>query len=299
MMNYGEFIEVFKSKLMESLPEKFLGWEFTVVKVLKANEIIEELTFRSPNSDGDEVPALPLVDVYQRYQNGVSLNNLVKECLSVLSQCTIKVQFPENKDDFLRIIMPVLVKYDWHLEMLQKVPHRKFLDLAITYRGVLSVSSKEIKDFLVTQSSADRFGVSEDELYSAAIENLKNWGYERRILNDLLNEFLGGDEEVPEMPVSMFILTNKYKMLGSYCLLQNDILLSLAEELKSDLILIPSSVHEILVVPYEGDGIAEFNRMVCDINATELEERDRLSDHVYIYSRKEKRVMKENVYEKS
>lgn len=299
MMRYNEFVEVFRSKLLESLPDEFSDWKFKVVKVPKVNKVTEEFTLKPPITNSATIPVLPLAELYQRYQGGVPLDDLVKECLSVLLRNTTKIQLPKNKDDFLQIVIPTLVKRDWNLEMLQKVPHRNFLDLAIIYRGILSVNSKEIKDFLVTKSLVNKFGVSEEELYSAAIENLKDWKCEWKTLESMLSGLTGGRVEIPEMPVLMFVLTNKYRMLGSHCLLQNDVLADIAAELKNDLVLLPSSIHEILIVPYEGDGMDEFDRMVCDVNATELEEQNRLSDHVYIYSRKEKRVMEGNVYAES
>ena len=49
--------------------------------------------------------------------------------------------------------------------------------------------------------------------------------------------------------------------------------------------MIPSSLHEILAVPYRNDpGIIDFiNKSIQEINDTELNPMDILSDHVYIY----------------
>ena len=53
----------------------------------------------------------------------------------------------------------------------------------------------------------------------------------------------------------------------------------------SKLFVIPSSVHEILAVPYRNDPeIIDFiNESIHEINDTELNPMDILSDHVYIY----------------
>ena len=62
-------------------------------------------------------------------------------------------------------------------------------------------------------------------------------------------------------------------------------------ELEKDLFILPSSVHEIIIVPATDDiDRKELDNMVKDVNKKELDAIDVLSDHVYYYSRDRREV---------
>ena len=55
---------------------------------------------------------------------------------------------------------------------------------------------------------------------------------------------------------------------------------------KADLVILPSSIHEVLLIPYEPNiSFQELTNMVSHINRAEVPIEDRLSDQVYLYSR--------------
>ena len=57
-----------------------------------------------------------------------------------------------------------------------------------------------------------------------------------------------------------------------------------AEKVGGDFYILPSSVHELLVIPRDaGMEISELEKMVCEVNATQVSVEERLSDHVYAY----------------
>ena len=56
--------------------------------------------------------------------------------------------------------------------------------------------------------------------------------------------------------------------------------------MEKDLIILPSSIHEVLLLPDDGDiSYAEMSRLVTHINRSEVPKEDRLSNQVYLYSR--------------
>ncbi len=94
---------------------------------------------------------------------------------------------------------------------------------------------------------------------------------------NLLNEKL--DMETVENP--MFCLTNESKMNGASLLLQEDIRKQIGECLGSDYFVIPSSVHEVLILPDNGIfQVPELNAMVKEVNETQVERQEQLSDKV-------------------
>ena len=111
---------------------------------------------------------------------------------------------------------------------------------------------------------------------------------------DMLCEIMskrGEDEEfikeaLKPMDDKMYILTNKDRHFGASCIVYNDVFKEIAKEKESDLIIIPSSVHELIIILSEEDGrIDEFNDMVSEVNKNHVLPQEILSDHVYIYDR--------------
>ena len=113
-------------------------------------------------------------------------------------------------------------------------------------------------------------------------------------LEKILNRMLGMEqsrvpesleEQLDEIDFSkdfMVVVSNKRKLFGAAALLYPGLLQEICRRAKKDLICLPSSIHETILVPDNGKTpIREFQKMVHEINAAEVKETDRLSDSVY------------------
>lgn len=81
-------------------------------------------------------------------------------------------------------------------------------------------------------------------------------------------------------------MTNKSRCYGASALLRTDLLAEFAERVKKDFYIIPSSVHEIMLMPDdEIFGVEYLEKMLYEINKMMVKEEDVLSDQVYYFSR--------------
>jgi len=89
---------------------------------------------------------------------------------------------------------------------------------------------------------------------------------------------------------SKWILSNKYMFEGASSMFYKDILRDFAKTYESDILIVPTSVHEVVIVP-----ISE----VSDINEIRVLQKDNkentpveqfLSDNLYIYSREREQI---------
>lgn len=88
----------------------------------------------------------------------------------------------------------------------------------------------------------------------------------------------------------MLVLTNKEKHYGSAIILNTDILDKVCSLVGSDLIILPSSVHEVLILrKKQSPQIQDLRTMVSEVNAT-LTTRELLSDNVFVYEAEEKQL---------
>ena len=81
------------------------------------------------------------------------------------------------------------------------------------------------------------------------------------------------------------------KTYGACCILYPKVLEQLAKRVDGDYYLIPSSVHEFILLPVDqGRSAEELKEMIVEVNSTELTPEEILSDQLYLYSSQERCV---------
>lgn len=124
--------------------------------------------------------------------------------------------------------------------LLKSVPHREYGDLAIVFYLLLRESREEIVTMTVTNYVLKRcWKITMEELERCAYENAK------QILPAELHELPLGIGENNKM----YILTNSIKRMGAACIFYPGIQEMLAEKIKEDFYLLPSSIHEWIILP--------------------------------------------------
>ncbi len=143
----------------------------------------------------------------------------------------------------------------------------------------------------ITNTILENAGIRVDELYQQALLNSRD-DYQIRSMAAMLMEMMGLDAE--DMPLQenatpqLYVVTNKDKLFGAAAILSEDLLSNIRNKFDSDFYILPSSVHEMIITPKTEAGPAadELLAMVSEINATQVEPEDRLTDNVYQYTLK-------------
>ena len=95
---------------------------------------------------------------------------------------------------------------------------------------------------------------------------------------------------VPSDGMDMYVLTNESKINGAVWMTNVEALDVAAERIGGDFFLLPSSVHECILVPKNGFDEKELQNMVMTVNQSQVSPEDRLSDNVYSYDSKEHKL---------
>jgi regulator of protease activity HflC (stomatin/prohibitin superfamily) len=96
------------------------------------------------------------------------------------------------------------------------------------------------------------------------------------------------EEENP----SMYVLSNADKLNGAAALLDAKTMEDISEKLGGDFVVLPSSIHETIVLPLNEDMDRHtLEAMVQDVNAGQVAPEERLSDHVYMYDSQAKELV--------
>ena len=186
-----------------------------------------------------------------------------------------------------------LVNREMNREFLKKVPHREFLDLAVIYYVTLDgLSEIGTTAFTVSDKNMEVWGKDENALYQMAVSNMRLDG--KPVFEDM-EEIIRSimPEEIPDFAVGIpkfrsYVLTNPQKVFGAVELLDGITLKKISDELEGDFIVLPSSLHESIIIPADGSvSYQELADTVIEINRNEVSIVERLSDHVYLYEREE------------
>lgn len=178
--------------------------------------------------------------------------------------------------DMMRgMVYPCLAPRGWKKPKSGRAVYRRFLDLSIYYIA-RAKNGDDMMSLFVDKPLIDKWGIGMDTLDAQARENAKKDGY-------TIQDAAGTIEADPS---HMYVLTNRYCLYGAAGMLDKTMLAQFADEKGSDIYIIPSSVHELILLPAAGAGDKEIlDRMVRDMNGIAVGPGERLADHTYLYER--------------
>ena len=93
------------------------------------------------------------------------------------------------------------------------------------------------------------------------------------------------------LPYEQYVLTNTAKINGATAILYPNLLQEIGEATQSNFFILPSSIHEVILMKDNGDMNAEeLQRMVMEINRTQVAPEEVLSDEVYSYDYRQQKL---------
>ncbi|MDE6882947.1 MAG: hypothetical protein K2P48_07510 [Lachnospiraceae bacterium] len=289
-MNFKEFTDRIVLLLQEGLGDNY---KVTLTKVLKNNDI--RLTGVVIMEESDSMsPTIYLEEPYRRYQDGVSVQEILEEIRALYKAHAFNSKFDM---DFFRDFSLVesrichkVISYEKNQELLKDVPWFKWHDLAITFYYAMEDPAIGRASVMIHNNHLDMWGKPSEEIYRIADRNMRFRMPDLLLpMHMLLEEMLGTKTEGEEL--SLYVLTNRNKIYGASAMLYSEKMKLLANRLHSDLLILPSSVHEVLLMPDEGRQEYDFYRqMVKEVNITQVDPEEILSFSLYRYDREKAEI---------
>ena len=190
-----------------------------------------------------------------------------------------------------------LINYEKNKEKLADYVYRTFLDLAVTCRVIIPFQEEGVmRTAAVSRSLLKRWEISEEELFEQAREcMMKRDKPVLRPLGDILSELAPDRSLPPGRESDLYVLTTASGICGASAALFSGRTQQLARELGRDVLVLPSSIHEMLLLPDWGEWeVSALRKIVEDVNRNVVPEEDYLSDNIYRYSLAEDRFMIED-----
>ncbi len=300
-------IEQFGGKVLEYL-KKVLESECQIEfrEVTKNNGVcLHSIVITA--KDCNVSPAIYIDEMFEAYQNGRTFKDIAYDILCAYYQYVREpnmnmeffTQFAQAKNKLLY----KLVNAKDNRELLPEVPYIEWNDLVLIFYYLFEDEQIGRATILIRNTHLKMWGINMDTLYETAQENMLRLCPEeltpiQQIVEELVDmrcnsQGEGAPMEFPEgfriemaQDVSMYVLSNRSRLFGASALLYAKSLKRLAEELNRNLVVLPSSVHEVLVVP--DDGVTKkdfFANMVKEVNDTQVDREEILSYSIYYYDR--------------
>lgn len=299
-MNYELFRQITEERFMDYMPENFKDCRLEIIPVQKVNKSMGALHIIPP--DENERMMIPTIYVNDMYDKYIQLDNLEKvfeqtademeRAFANVNEKAASLDFENAKEN----IIMVLINTEQNQRMLKDIPHRDFQDLSVIYRWVVGIDMDGIKSTVVNDQLAERLGMDETELYNASFENTKRLLPPTiKSMKEVMSDMMMGegmskemiDAMVEESPVEMpmYIISNERGINGASSILYEDGLYKLAEKIRSDLYILPSSIHEVIAISTNMGDPHDLAQMVTDINMDQVSLDERLSNQVYHYDK--------------
>ena len=291
-MRYQKFIETVKEHIKQELQKPV-----NIYPVLKNNgTIYDGMVIMDPMFNIS--PTIYLNPYYHRYLDGVSMEDIYEDILKVYEKNSPKDDFDisifnDYSKACKRIVMK-LINAEKNQKLLSSVPHILIHDFAIVFLCNVSSVVESYASILIYNHHLPLWNVTAQDLYEIAQVNTIEF-FPPRLdnLHDIF-EYITDEslDFLDELNIS--VLTNPIKIFGATCMIYPDLLHEIADIYEDDIIIIPSSVHEVLVFPKKNlpsdYSLEDLNMMVEEVNDTQLMDMDVLSTHVYWYHRDTKEI---------
>ncbi|MBE5865083.1 MAG: hypothetical protein E7292_02565 [Lachnospiraceae bacterium] len=234
-------------------------------------------------------PTIYLNPFLEAYENDIPLADIVARILDIYNRDlpteSVNMNFFRDFEKVKDRICYRVISRERNRSLLERIPHIDFLDLSICFFYSYEDVTLGDGSILIYNNHMDIWRCNVEKLLDCAKVNTPRI-YVKDIINmgELLEELSSGMQEAVELP--MYVMSNKQRTFGAATILYPDALGAIGKMFKENFYILPSSIHEIILLPEHAASPVDIMRdMVKDINFTQVAPEEVLSDNVYFYDR--------------
>lgn len=281
--------DTYKCKVMDGvktrLQERNIDAEVKMMDVEKNNGVmLSGICIRMP-----EQIVAPTVYINNFYENELMVSTAINRVIELgvddnLPKIDIDIDMFNKYELVKDKIIPRLVNYEANKDMLQSSPHIVIADLAVYFVIDLTIDGRR-GSITIGNQLANLWGVDAEQLYDLAIKNMESREMCKYMkMHNVLEQLDDTITDMFDKLCGMYVITTDIFTYGAIAILSKKFMSEMIDIIGSDFYLIPSSVHEWIMVAGKYTDIDSKNEMVREVNANEVGKSEILSDHIYGYS---------------
>lgn len=292
-MNINEFNQKFCDELQEAFTSD--GGRVHAVSIPKNNELLQTATVRF----GDDSIGVVIYpgSYYNDWRSGAKMEDIIshiKNNILTMEKPNITIE-SINRNAAPEHLRTAIVGYERNKDWLQKVPYEKIADMAVFAKWDIdnNASAK------VTNEMMALLQMTKEEILQIAKESTAK-KMELTPMHEVLQGMLTnngiGDELAEAMviesaPNHLQVLSNERAIDGAALIADSKVMKGVREKIGEDFYILPSSIHEVLILPKSGaDEVEELKEMVRTINQEQIPLQDQLTNNVYEFDGKEIKI---------
>jgi len=245
-----------------------------IVKEIKKNNGVKKLAVTVENVENGIAPVLYVEDFYE---NEWSVEDAVREFNKIMNsvkETSKDFDWVNNWEEVKDKIRFKLVHKRNTVPVSTSARARGFSDLIMVPYIRIGINNNT-GSTVVTEAMMNSWGVTKRKIMDTAIGNTS---CRVRKLSEVLGEMTGQPEDF--FPSPFIVVTTEDQVYGAAAIIKA------REELSTmfpdGYYVIPSSVHEVLILPKDIDmSTDEINALIDEVNTTQLNSMDVLSNRVY------------------
>ena len=244
-------------------------------------------------------PTIYLKPYYENYLDGEGIREgserLVEAFNRAVPRDDLDMKFYVDYETVRSGLYYKLISTERNRSLLDNIPHVPFLDLDIVFYYSLEKDGMPEGSILVRNSHMELWGVNTETLMrDARMNSPLSMPVRCREMKEVLSELKPDDTDLmikwEDLP-PMYVISNRRMVNGASAILYPGILAGMSEQFGENIYIIPSSVHEVIIIPDDGRGDPEYLRsMIYSINRTQLDPQDVLSDSLYYFDRETEKI---------
>lgn len=295
-MNRIRFAEELSRQVLAVLGE---GYETELSRVRKNNGVLKDV-LHIRKAESECIPCFYMDELYRSYCSGESELLLAEQLADiVLNECErMREQVPDflEREWIVSHLFVRLVQAEGNTEWLEDAVYVEYLDLLAVFYVLTEDAEDGIKSYQLPKNVWEVLELGEAETYfPTAVANTRKLFPEKLwcVEHTVRECNVIGAEQVSAVLVPageyisqrLYVLSNHRRINGAAVLLYPDLLRQLGEKFGGNFYVIPSSVHEVLLLKEtEEEEPERLNRTIQTVNEQQVQREEVLSNHVYLYS---------------
>lgn len=314
-MNY----EIFKDEVLKRIEEltKENNLEIIQKPMLKNNGLkLDGLIIKE--ADSAIAPIIYMNEWYEEYLKGKTIEEIADGIILLSGSATAEDAVPTvpeiNWESVKDKLYVSVINADANEELLKETLHRRMDDLAVIARIRVEQPELENASIRVTNTVLQMLTKTKDEVLNQAVSNTEKLDFKCRTMKEMICGMLDEEPELADEIFSMegespmFVVTLPNGIDGASVLACKESLARMVDKVGEDVYILPSSIQEVILISKSvGVELEDLQEMVREVNRNEVAAGEVLSDNVYQFDRKTKKlsiakpdddVEKKNVYKK-
>lgn len=292
-MNYQQFVSAVEEKVKKEMQTGMSVYVHTAMKNNGKNRVGITVTENGVNIS----PTIYLEEYFEQFQRNRPLEEIVSSILEVYREVKLEHSW---ETDVLRHYEKIrgkvvykLVHMEKNRELLKTVPYIPYLDLAIVFYVLLEINLSGTATLLITDDILKLWGVKKERVYEdARVNTPKLLPVEFKTMKSVVAELMEDFQVTESEEDYMYVLTNNLRSFGATGILYENVLQEIGEKIGENYYVLPSSIHEVILVPEsKSPSRIYLEKMIEEINDTQVEDEEVLSDRAYYFSIKENRLI--------